>query len=694
MFCRKTPKTAYLVLVFLLGFLALAETSSAQNFWQQTNGPCGGTIRCMAVGENGLQFAGTDGGLYRSADGGATWKQVKSFPTVIGVFNVLNAASGAILLGTSYDGLWRSTDNGNTFEQVLREIQVASMVRGFQGEIYAAICPEGIHISTDEGGSWAPFALSGECISELFITSSGEFLAGIEGGIYGSDDGGQNWTFVELDNAVVRSFAENSSGDIFAASWDGGVFRSADGGQSWTEADAGFHYAKAIVTNPQDELFVGTDNGVFRSTDNGESWTQSGLQRLWILSLAEHNGNIFVGTLGQGLFKTSDNGASWQETHMGIMNTRIASLTVSANGDVFASPRGGRIYRSSDHGGSWSTVYDSGFATHLISTSDGEILAAVGRYLLRSGDSGRTWEELSYPFGREGVSAMTCTRQGRIYLGGTVGRLFRSSDGGLEWSYLVSHYDYDQEVNSYSHEIVDVDETGKGDIFFVTRHAGVYRSTDDGESWQQLNTPFTDSQLFGLVIDRLDQIYVGTNGKGVFMSVDNGETWLEGGLKYRTGSELVLDAYGNMFAGTSEGVFQSQNNGITWNKLHSGMGELSIQKLAVAPAGHLFAGTYRNGIFRSTQITGSQPESFSLLQNYPNPFNATTTIEFQLGSPGHVRLSVYNLMGQRVKILIDQDLMSGVYRFRWDARGMANGIYLCQIQTDNFLETTKLVLVK
>ncbi len=96
---------------------------------------------------------------------------------------------------------------------------------------------------------------------------------------------------------------------------------------------------------------------------------------------------------------------------------------------------------------------------------------------------------------------------------------------------------------------------------------------------------------------------------------------------------------------------------------------------------------------------GDQPSAFTLSQNYPNPFNPSTTIEFSLPTRSHVEVQVFNILGQRVKVLHEGELAAGTYTVTWvgrdeSDRSVATGIYLYRIKTDDFVESKKMVLLK
>lgn len=93
----------------------------------------------------------------------------------------------------------------------------------------------------------------------------------------------------------------------------------------------------------------------------------------------------------------------------------------------------------------------------------------------------------------------------------------------------------------------------------------------------------------------------------------------------------------------------------------------------------------------------SPSAGYRLSDNYPNPFNPETTIEYELSTAGSVRLEVYNLLGQKIKTLVDQNQVAGAYRVAWNGNNefgeqMASGIYLYRIATNEFQATKRMLL--
>ena len=150
------------------------------------------------------------------------------------------------------------------------------------------------------------------------------------------------------------------------------------------------------------------------------------------------------------------------------------------------------------------------------------------------------------------------------------------------------------------------------------------------------------------------------------------------------------------------GVFLSTNNGTSWTAVNTGLTNTAVSALAVSGT-NLFAGTGSGGVWRrplSEMITSVEPvtrelsHQFSLLQNYPNPFNPSTTIEFELPKSSSVRLSVFDVLGREVAVLVNGRWEAGVHEVKFDGGWLSSGVYIYRIQAEDFVQTRKLTVLK
>jgi hypothetical protein len=143
-----------------------------------------------------------------------------------------------------------------------------------------------------------------------------------------------------------------------------------------------------------------------------------------------------------------------------------------------------------------------------------------------------------------------------------------------------------------------------------------------------------------------------------------------------------IDAEGNLATeGITDVTLDAETNKITGTVAH-------FSDIAMAPKGET-TGVEEN----------SQPIAFTLSQNYPNPFNPETTISYYVSETSHVTISIYNVVGQHIRTLVETVKPAGSYAITWDGRDhtgerVTSGIYFCRMQAGNFSQTRKLMLMK
>jgi hypothetical protein len=110
--------------------------------------------------------------------------------------------------------------------------------------------------------------------------------------------------------------------------------------------------------------------------------------------------------------------------------------------------------------------------------------------------------------------------------------------------------------------------------------------------------------------------------------------------------------------------------------------------------GHLYKSERIKSESGSEELTGTVPGNFMLRQNYPNPFNAATKIDFALPNDGQVKLEIYDILGQRVKTLVDEYRAAGRYSIEFDSGALASGMYFYCLTAGEYTETKKMILMK
>jgi hypothetical protein len=145
----------------------------------------------------------------------------------------------------------------------------------------------------------------------------------------------------------------------------------------------------------------------------------------------------------------------------------------------------------------------------------------------------------------------------------------------------------------------------------------------------------------------------------------------------------------------SGGFVQSQNTD-TRQRAVAGQSfaGISAQAGTQVLSGFLADTSFRTGVLAIQELPAGLPSVYLLEQNYPNPFNPSTTIRYGLPGRAHVTLAVYNTIGQRVVMLVDQEQDGGFHEMRFEGNAFASGVYFYRLQSGDFVQTRKLLLLK
>jgi len=359
------------------------------------------------------------------------------------------------------------------------------------------------------------------------------------------------------------------------------------------------------------------------------------------------------------------------------------------------------FYKSSDNGLSWE-IFTNDFpfnSVHSIAINQfGHFFVGIDEdgagnnfEICRSTDNGTGWEivlqDLEYL-----IKEIKIKQNGDIFAIADIG-IFRSTNNGDNWNQVFSEWGPSS-----------LDFNNDGHIFIASIWQGTYRSTDNGETWVQINNGLTSLYLHSIAVNHNGYIFVGSGDAGVFKSTDNGDSWHQAssGLSNDHILSIAINQNGYLFAGTYGAVFWSTDNGENWSELNSGLTGYTVYKLSINPAGYLVAST-NNGIFKSLNTTtnvntnsGNLPSKYFLSQNYPNPFNPTTTIKYQIPEISFVTIKVYDVLGNEIASLVNQEKPAGEYivEFRIDNLELSSGIFFYQLRVGNFVETKKMTLIK
>jgi len=261
-------------------------------------------------------------------------------------------------------------------------------------------------------------------------------------------------------------------------------------------------------------------------------------------------------------------------------------------------------------------------------------------------------------------------------------------------------------------------------LFAGTYDSGVFRSVDYGTHWAPANEGMTTSYILSFAEGPDGSggrcVYAGTHGQYVFRSSDNGLHWNQVKSGMTRGYIYSLAAYPKenggsyLIAGTDEGPFISTDNGDSWQKYNEGLADRDLFAIGFVPTPSgsplVLVGLVGKGVWKrpiSEMVTsvdllpGNPPREFALGQNYPNPFNPSTTIQYAIAGGGDLglgarktMLAVYDVLGRQVAMLVNDVKAPGSYEVRFDASGLASGVYLYRLSAGPFVQCRRMLLLK
>ena len=416
----------------------------------------------------------------------------------------------------------------------------------------------------------------------------------------------------------------NNNDEIYVGTQYGGVFRSINNGDNWTARNNGLKsYEINCLAIDGDELYAGTrlggSDGVYHSSDDGITWTN--FPYLWTSyessCIAASGDNVYVGTAGGGNFFSHDGGLTWASSISGIIPSQGYTTTqiLILENRVLTIVNGG-LYESLD-GALTYTLLNDGFAEgsycSQIALVGANLFATTTNGFYTSTDGGNSWLEFNtglpdMPYGM----AMTATESYIYLVGAPNGDVLFSNSNGSNWetlntdwgtgmtsfyafsdgklliqsgNYSVDYTIFDSLQLHYSgdngntwtdvtNEITStwcLSMTSHGnDIYVGTLFTGMYKTSDEGDNWEESPTP--DYWVTLATLATLDNTILASGDGGVVRSVDNGETWTvcNQGLQ-AIGISNFAQVGTDIFAANWLEVVVSTDDGQTWSSSNTGL---------------------------------------------------------------------------------------------------------------------------
>ena len=682
-------------------------TSVSISQWERTNGPEGMSISSLASVGNVL-YAGTRAdGIYASTDEGNTWYASNSGIETKNI-TVITSINNTLLAGTLDYGIYHSTDGGQTWLPPSNYNTVYATSMTVKDQYVFAETLEGVLRSSDNGITWQVVPHYFTPGYAMCSTQDKLIAADNSSQSYFSTDNGASWYTIEtLDGALLWSFYVK--GDTVYAGGVNKIYRSVDDGDTFIGIEVPFNYNYVSIysiTSIGQTLFMGTSfYGVYKSTDNGSTWfpANTGMGPKSIFTLAVTQSSFLVaGAYNAGVYKSTDNGLNWNKSVIGFPAGSLVWTMCNSDQGLLAGTGDG-LYKTTDNGNSWEKLtgvndtinYGSVYG---IATRDQEIYAAITYQLngivYKSTDFGNTWTRSGNGFASDIQYMRSIAVSGNNIVAGSDQGIYYSTDDGNNWILSNQTEGFFEEISATPNY-----------LYAAAPYTGIFRSSDDGITWApSFNVPFNFSGITAMD----NSAYAGSGTGGALYSNDNGISWDSVSFQYtvRVYTMKYIPAVPGMaLAGTedlSSHIYVSFDNSHIFSPYSEGLGANATPRSLASNDTYSFYGTDYTGVWRRilpgvTTVSNNgleKPDEFSLKQNYPNPFNPSTTIEYTIPKAGNVKLKIYNSLGEEVTTLLNKYEEAGNYKINFDGSALSSGIYFYKLETGYFTSVKKMILLK
>lgn len=585
------------------------------------------------------------GVLRKSTDGGSTWATTFSAPTNNGVFSLdfLDASNG-----------WALMDSIST-----------------AGDLVA---PAKIMHTTDGGTTWLDQAVSSTpgIFSALQMTDlSNGWVVGDSAKIFHTTDGGTSW--IQVTNTGIAS-SSRVRGLYFLSGTVGWlasqppaspsvILHTTDGGTSWTTQNPGLQFTVRGIH------FIDANNG-WAAFDMG------------------------------GIAHTTDGGTTWNpQSSAPFTSTLRGVATLPADlGRAWAVGEFGTVLHTTDGGTNWA-FQTSGTPNHLngvkfVDANTG--YAAGNQIVLKTINGGSNWNTAT-PASPPVFNAVDFVDASTGSVAGNAGNVFRTTDGGTTWT--------PQSAGGSDQLGIFLNSASVGTA--VGKSGSIHRTTDGGTNWG-VQTSGTLQNLNGVFFADLNSGWaVGDTGT-ILHTSNAGTNWnaQTSGTVNNLKSVFFTSTTNGWVVGDGNLILHTINGGTTWSREFGGTSFSGLQSASFSSANSGAAVGHNGTVLHFGQVpTGltdqrvNRPAGFELSQNYPNPFNPATTIRFSLPARQKIGLEIFNLLGERIRLLASEEFSAGEHALVWDGKDekgkpVSSGIYFYRLRGESYAETKKMILVK
>ena len=392
------------------------------------------------------------------------------------------------------------------------------------------------------------------------------------------------------------------------------------------------------------------------------------------------------------------------------VNTTLRYLSFIDSLTGWAAGEAGTIIRTTDGGNSWevqnSTVQTFIRDIFFIDKNLGWAITDKDEFpfnsvILKTTNGGNFWSAENFPDTSEYIKTIFFFDSLNGFVGGSY--IGFSSDGGNSWTSAEIDSNMVSDFPVYNFNFLNP-QFGYACGGFIDRVGVIWRTTNSGFNWSAQGVSV--DEVFDIyILDSLKAVTLAGDPEGRYKianikTTDAGMTWNSDSLSF-FGLSFTIDfrTYNEGWSASGYKFLLTTNRGETWSEFET-PDSATIYDLQFTDARTGYA-VGDNGVILKLDpsLVGYKENpptinDFILYHNYPNPFNPSTHIGFQIADRGFVSLKIYDILGNEVATLVNEEKLIGAYEVEFNASQLPSGIYFYQFKAGDFIQTKNMVYLK
>ncbi|MBS1494799.1 MAG: T9SS type A sorting domain-containing protein [Bacteroidetes bacterium] len=715
---------------FLAVIFLISSDLYSQSGWQWLNPiPQGNGIKKVQFFNDNIGYAvGRSNTVIKTTNGGANWVVVNNgIRALIGTgtdlwrgrLNSLEIIDENTVIAAG-NGIIKTTNGGTTWFSIGGDVtSVTGVAFANSNTGFACTSLGKLYRTTNQGALWLLNGTFGTEIGDVYFASeqAGMFCAQISGNavVYSTTNCGDYWSQAYTVSGFFIhhfDFVNQVTGYALADKYSlpAKLLKSTNGGVNWqllrdlpfgTGSDNSFE----MVSEQAGCIYTNVVNGTFRRTTNeGISWDSIPIRDVptygtFALAFNNTSTGFAMGTGGE-IFYTSNSGSNWtcKSSQWGILPSLYYAKFFDENNGILLGA--GNIIKTSNAGVNWN-LYKANcnfYTGYFLNAQTGYSLAFDS--LVKTTNGGVNWSLSGNGVFPNGLGSIYFFDESTGFVGDGLGKIFRTSNGGTNWS--VQTLNTTTEYNSVGS--IQFLDSQTGYLFNAHQqtcglcpptYTTVFKTVNAGLNWSSVasfsNVYFnrmkfiSASLAYAVAVDGVYK-YTGTWTKILNLP------------KSTMALDIVLPS-----TITVEG-FRSTDSGLNWTPQDQQEEDVYDMYFVNQNTGYIVG--YAGAILKTTNggetisdirnVNSNVPENYSLSQNYPNPFNPSTRINYELRNSNFILLKIFDLLGKEVATLVNEKQNAGSYAVDFNSTvfNLPSGIYFYTLNTGEFKETRKMILIK